>query len=93
MDHSPQKLPEGQMVRRMKMAKQKPVADLSFEEASSELEAIVATLENEQKSLEDSMALFERGQALIKHCSALLDKAELRVKQLTGSDLLDFKDE
>jgi exodeoxyribonuclease VII small subunit len=75
------------------MAKQKSVADLSFEEASSELEALVASLESEQKSLEDSMSLFERGQALIKHCSDLLDKAELKVKQLTGDGLSDFKDE
>jgi exodeoxyribonuclease VII small subunit len=75
------------------MAKQKSVADLSFEEASSELEALVASLESEQKSLEDSMALFERGQALIKHCSDLLEKAELKVKQLTGDGLSDFKDE
>lgn len=75
------------------MAKQKSVADLSFEEASSELEALVASLESEQKTLEDSMALFERGQALIKHCSDLLEKAELKVKQLTGDGLSDFKDE
>jgi exodeoxyribonuclease VII small subunit len=75
------------------MAKQKSVTDLSFEEASTELEAIVATLENEQKSLEDSMVLFERGQALIKHCSALLEKAELKVKQLTGDGISDFKDD
>jgi exodeoxyribonuclease VII small subunit len=75
------------------MAKRKSVADLSFEEASSELEALVASLESEQKSLEDSMALFERGQALIKHCSDLLEKAELKVKQLTGDGLSDFKDE
>jgi exodeoxyribonuclease VII small subunit len=75
------------------MAKQKLVADLSFEEASSELEALVASLESEQKSLEDSMTLFERGQALIKHCSDLLEKAELKVKQLTGDGLSDFKDE
>ena len=75
------------------MAKQKSVADLSFEEASSELETLVATLESEQKSLEDSMALFERGQALIKRCSELLEKAELKVKQLTGDGLSEFEDE
>lgn len=75
------------------MAKQKSVADLSFEEASSELEALVASLESEQKTLDDSMALFERGQALIKHCSDLLEKAELKVKQLTGDGLSEFEDE
>jgi exodeoxyribonuclease VII small subunit len=75
------------------MAKQKPVNDLSFEEASSELETIVATLENEQKSLYESMALFERGQVLIKHCSGLLEKAELKVKQLTDNGVSEYKDE
>ena len=73
------------------MAKQKSVEALSFEEASSELDALVATLESEQKSLEEAMALFERGQALIKRCAELLDKAELKVKQLTGDDLTDFE--
>jgi exodeoxyribonuclease VII small subunit len=75
------------------MAKQKSVETLSFEEASSELDALVATLESEQKSLEEAMALFERGQALIKRCAALLDKAELKVKQLTGDELKDFEGE
>ena len=35
----------------------------------------------------------ERGQALIKHCSDLLEKAELKVKQLTGDGLSEFEDE
>jgi exodeoxyribonuclease VII small subunit len=74
------------------MAKQKSVTDLTFEEASAELESLVAALESEQKSLEESMALFERGQALIKHCAELLEKAELKVKQLTGSGVSDFEE-
>lgn len=73
------------------MAKQKTVENLSFEEASSELEALVASLENEQKPLEEAMTMFERGQALIKRCAELLDKAELKVKQLTGDELTDFE--
>jgi exodeoxyribonuclease VII small subunit len=75
----------------MEMAKQKTVENLSFEEASSELEALVASLENEQKPLEEAMTMFERGQALIKRCAELLDKAELKVKQLTGDELTDFE--
>jgi exodeoxyribonuclease VII small subunit len=35
------------------------------------------------------MALFERGQALTKHCMELLDNAELRVKKLSGENLVD----
>ena len=75
------------------MAKQKPVDDLSFEDASAELEALVAALESEKKSLEESLALFERGQALVKHCARLLEKAELKVKQLTADGISDFEGE
>lgn len=75
------------------MAKQKSVADLSFEEASSELETLVDALEGEQKSLEEAMTLFERGQALVKRCAELLEKAELKVKQLSGDGLSEFDGE
>ena len=32
------------------------------------------------------MALFERGQALAKHCAGLLEQAELRIHQVSGSE-------
>ena len=55
------------------MAKQKSVADLSFEEASSELEALVATLESEQKSLEEFNGIVRTWtgsyQTLLRTCS------------------------
>jgi exodeoxyribonuclease VII small subunit len=35
-------------------------------------------------TLEAPLALFERGQKLATHCSDLLDKASLRVEQLTA---------
>jgi len=35
------------------------------------------------------MTLFERGQSLSKHCALLLAKAELKVKQLSGEELID----
>ena len=65
------------------------VEELSYEQALAELESIVASLEANRLSLEDSIALFERGQALTKHCIELLDKAELRVKKLSGDSLVD----
>lgn len=65
------------------------VEELSYEQALAELETIVASLEANRLSLEDSMGLFERGQALTKHCIELLDKAELRVKKLSGDILVD----
>jgi len=74
-----------------KTASPKPVEDLNYEEAFAELEDIVDTLEGEQNPLEDAMLLFERGQALVKHCGALLDGAELKVRQLSGDELSDFE--
>jgi exodeoxyribonuclease VII small subunit len=69
---------------------QPPVEELPYEQALAELEAIVASLEANKLALDESMALYERGQALTKHCVALLDKAELRVKQLSGDSLVDL---
>ena len=72
---------------------QKDVDDLSYEEALSELEEIVAALEGEQSQLEDAIKLFERGQALASRCGVLLEAAELKVKQVVGDELVDFEEE
>ncbi len=61
----------------------KKIEKLSYEEAFAELETVLAALENEGKTLDETLALFERGQALSLHCEKLLENAELRVKQLT----------
>ncbi len=72
---------------------QKPVEELSYEEALVELEGIVEALEGEQSPLEDSMKLFERGQALAAHCSALLESAQLKVQKLVGESVVQFEEE
>lgn len=69
------------------------VEELNYEAAFAELESIVATLESEQRSLDESMSLYERGQALVKRCAELLDQAELKVKQLSGNNLTGFEEE
>jgi exodeoxyribonuclease VII small subunit len=68
-----------------------PVDELSYEQAYSQLDAIVAALEGDELSLEIAMNLYERGQSLIRRCSDLLEKADLRVRQLAGEDLVDFE--
>jgi exodeoxyribonuclease VII small subunit len=62
----------------------KEIAELAFEQSLLELEETVAKLEAGDLTLEASLALFERGQKLAAHCSDLLDKASLRVEQLTA---------
>jgi exodeoxyribonuclease VII small subunit len=58
------------------------LSDLSYEQAFSELESIVEALESEQKPLDQSLQLYERGQLLVQYCMALLDQADLRIRQL-----------
>jgi len=71
------------------------VDNLPFEQAFAELETIVKALEEGQQPLEEALALYERGMKLAARCQALLDAAELRVRQLVpngegGYDLKDF---
>jgi exodeoxyribonuclease VII small subunit len=71
---------------------EKPIEELSYEEALAELEEIVSALEGEQNQLEESIKLFERGQALAAHCAVLLEAAELKVKQVAGDDVIPFEE-
>lgn len=54
----------------------------SFESLLNELESTVAKLEAGDLSLDESLALFKRGMELAKQCTALLEQAELRIKEL-----------
>ena len=71
---------------------EKPIQELTYEEALAELEEIVSALEGEQNQLDDAIKLFERGQVLAARCSVLLEAAELKVKQVAGDDLIPFED-
>ena len=61
------------------MAKKKD----SFEELFNELETTVGKLEEGNLSLDESLALYERGWGLARQCSEMLDRAELRLKELS----------
>ena len=65
---------------------------LSYESAFAQLEQIIQALEANQYPLEQALLLFERGQALARRCTVLLDEAELKVQQISGDELVDFKD-
>ena len=74
---------------------EKPVEELSYEEALAELEEIVSLLEGDpaRGRLEEAIKLFERGQALAVRCGALLEAAQLKVKQVAGEDVIPFEEE
>ena len=61
---------------------EKPVAEMSFEEALAALEAVVGQLERGDVALEQSIALYERGAALKAHCAARLKEAEEKVEKI-----------
>lgn len=71
---------------------EKAVDEFTYEEALAELEEIVSALEGEQNQLEESIKLFERGQALAARCSALLEAAELKVRQVAGDEIIPFEE-
>jgi exodeoxyribonuclease VII small subunit len=60
---------------------------LSFEEAFERLEAAVSALQDGQMPLERALQLYEEGMKLAQHCNELLQKAELRVQQLSVNDM------
>ena len=68
-----------------------PVDDLTYEQAFAELEKIVAALETGEHTLDEAITQYERGQSLARHCAGLLDKAELKVQQLSGGEIVDFE--
>lgn len=57
----------------------KEIAKLSYEEARDELQSVVAQLEQQNVSLDSSMALWERGEALAKHCEEFLAGARKKL--------------
>ena len=64
----------------------KPIDEMSFEEALAALEDVVRSLEGGQVPREQSIDLYERGEALRKHCDDRLKAAELRVEKIVASD-------
>ncbi len=59
-------------------------ATLNFEQATEELEAIIARIESGEIGLEESLGEWRRGGFLLKRCREVLEKAE---KELAAADL------
>jgi exodeoxyribonuclease VII small subunit len=59
------------------------VGEPSFEEALSQLEALVARLEAGELPLEEALRVFEEGVRLTRLCATRLEDAERRVHLLT----------
>ena len=65
----------------------KPITDMSFEEALRALEGVVRRLESGDVPLDESIALYERGEELRKACQARLDAAQAKIEKIVaGAD-------
>ena len=62
---------------------QKDIQDMDFETAFAALQDNLVRLESENLPLQEALSLYERGQTLARHCADLLDRAELKVRQLS----------
>ena len=62
---------------------QKDIQDMDFETAFTALQDNLVRLESENLPLQEVLSLYERGQTLARHCADLLDRAELKVRQLS----------
>lgn len=74
------------------MAEYKNVEDLSYKEASTELELIIRSLESGEMELEESLESYTRGVELLKSLRSRLAGAEQKVsvllKDIDGNDEL-----
>jgi len=60
--------------------------EITFEDAMTRLEEIVAQLENGGQTLNESLRLFEEGIKLARECSRQLTEAKGKLEQLIKSD-------
>jgi len=58
---------------------------LSFEEALSQLEAIVEKLDKQETTLEEAVKHYEEGLKLSKICSKTLEDAVLKIEEIDKS--------
>ena len=61
----------------------KPIEEMTFEQAMAELEAVVDQLDRGDVALDESIKLYERGALLKKRCERKLKEAEEKVAAIT----------
>ena len=62
---------------------------LSLEETFEQIEEVIARLEAEDITLEESFLEYNRGIKLLQHCNATIDQVEKKVLQINEDGGLD----
>ena len=63
--------------------------ELSLEEAFAQIEDVIAHLETEEITLEESFREYNRGMRLLQHCNSAIDRVEKKVLQINEDGGLD----
>jgi exodeoxyribonuclease VII small subunit len=58
------------------------IESMSFEEALTELQSLVKTLEKGEAKLDEAIRAYERGAALKQHCERKLREAQAKVDKI-----------
>lgn len=62
---------------------------LSLEDTFEQIEEVIAHLESEEITLEESFREYNRGMRLLQHCNATIDQVEKKVLQINEDGGLD----
>ena len=62
---------------------------LSLEETFAQIEEVIARLETEEITLEESFAQYHRGMKLLAHCNETIDQVEKKVLKISEDGGLD----
>ena len=65
------------------------VTELSLEETFEQIEEVIAHLETEEITLEQSFQEYNRGMKLLQHCNETIDRVEKKVLQINENGGLD----
>ena len=60
--------------------------NIKFETALSELETVIAKLEDSNTPLDEALKLYEKGISLVRICNERLESAEQKIKILQSKD-------
>ncbi|MCM1123318.1 MAG: exodeoxyribonuclease VII small subunit [Eubacterium sp.] len=69
--------------------KEEQVTELSLEETFGQIEDVIAHLETEEITLEQSFQEYNRGMKLLQHCNETIDRVEKKVLQINEDGGLD----
>lgn len=63
--------------------------ELSLEEVFAQIEEVIAHLETEEITLEESFQEYNKGMQLLQHCNSAIDRVEKKVLQINENGELD----